>query len=227
MSRLDDFLARVHQGPGGEFSAGVFNPWADHDPRHDVSIDAPAIRLHQLARYLEARLVTAKVALIAEAPSYAGAKFCGVAMCCERMMLAEPPMSPSAFFEGAKQRTSQPQVGLHNDEGMLERTASIVWKTMVQAGFGPHEFVNWNAFAWHPHEPGLPLTNRTPTPRELMAGLPVLHSFLEAFPGVKVVAVGQVCQRTLEKLAVPAVGVRHPSYGGAPEFRAGIEALAV
>lgn len=224
-SSLDAFFRLLEQGPGLPDSAPVFNPWGQTDLQYDLSADAPNIRSAQLRRYFETRLRRAKIALIAEAPSYAGAKFCGIAMCCERMLLAEGADYDSAFFEGPKARTSAPTPGLHNDDGMLERTASIVWKTMGQAGFHPHEFVNWNAFAWHPHEPGNPLTNRTPTPAELQAGLPVLHAFLDLFPSVKVVAVGQVCQRTLASLNVPAHPVRHPSYGGASEFRAGIVAL--
>ena len=224
MSALDTFFDLLQHSPQSAQGA-VFNPWRDVDPVHDVGPDAPRVRRDQLRRYLEQRLNRARIALIAEAPSYAGAKFCGIAMCCERMLLAEPPLADSAFFDGEKQRTSRITPALHNEEGMLERTASIVWKTMGQAGFHPHEFVNWNAFAWHPHEPGLPLTNRTPTPRELQQGLPVLHAFLKVYPKVKLVAVGQVCQRTLASLEVRAHGVRHPSYGGAPEFRAGIQAL--
>ena len=223
MPSLDTFFELLERGPVG--ASAVFNPWGESDPIYDLTPNAPAIRRDHLRRYLESRLTRAKIALIAEAPSYAGAKFCGIAMCCERMMLAEPPLADSAFFEGTKTRTSRPMPALHNDEGMLERTASIVWKTMAQAGYQPHEFVNWNAFAWHPHAPAQPLTNRTPTPHELQLGLPLLQAFLALFPDVKRVAVGKVCQHTLASLKIEATGVRHPSYGGAPAFRAGIEAL--
>ncbi len=223
MRQLKAFMEQVCAGPG--LACGnVFNPWGQMDAVHDLDATAPRIRAHHLERYLEARIGRARIALIAEAPSYAGAKFCGIAMCCERMILAEGG-DGSAFFEGAKQRTSRVAAGLHNEAGMLERTASIVWKTMAQAGVAPYEFVNWNAFAWHPHEAGRMLTNRTPTPAELQAGLPVLRAFIEMFPDITLVAVGQVCQRTLASLGIANIGVRHPSYGGAPEFRAGIEAM--
>ncbi|MEY3200998.1 MAG: hypothetical protein RIR70_548 [Pseudomonadota bacterium] len=222
--QLDAFMALLARGPGPEFE-GVFNPWAAQDEAHDIGPQAPLIRRDQLMRYLRARFFRARIALIAEAPSYAGAKFCGIAMCCERMMLSEGAVQDSAFFEGPKSRTSLVTPGLSNQDGVLERTASIVWKTMSHAGFHPYEFVNWNAFAWHPHEIGKPLTNRTPTRAELEAGLPVLRAFLALFPKVKVVAVGQVCQRTLSSLGIAAYPVRHPSYGGAPEFRDGMMAL--
>lgn len=224
-ARLEAFLDLLVRGPGLSAAERVFNPWSQHDPLHDISREAPAIRLDNLRRYLAGRMDSARAALIAEAPSYAGAKFCGIAMCCERMMLAEPSGAASAFFDGEKRRTSRAAPGLHNDAGMLERTASIVWKTMAEGGYAPHEWVTWNAFAWHPFEAGNGLTNRTPTPRELQAGLPVLRAFLDCFPHAKRVAVGQVCQRTLASLGIEAHGVRHPSYGGAPEFRQGVAAL--
>ena len=69
----------------------------------------------------------------------------------------------------------------------------------------------WNAFAWHPHEPGKPYSNREPTPEELRKGLPVLRGVLSHFAGVPVVPVGRKAEETLMVLKVKAMPwVRHP-----------------
>ena len=84
----------------------------------------------------------------------------------------------------------------------------------------------WNAFAWHPHDAGDPYSNRRPTRAELEAGLPVLRAVLNHFRGVPVVPVGQVAGETLSKLGVETHPlVRHPAYGGANEFRRGLQTL--
>lgn len=216
----------LERGPDLPAAAPVFNPWRQVDAQYDLSDKAPRIRRDQLRRYLSERQGRAKLLLIAEAPSYCGAKFCGIAMCCERLLLREGAMAgDSAFFDGPKMRTSRPDPALKNAEGWLERTASIVWETMAGAGFHPYEWVTWNAFAWHPHEAGRVLTNRTPTTREIEAGLPVLRAFLRIFPDATPIAVGRVCHQTLTQLGIAATPVRHPSYGGAPEFRAGVKRI--
>lgn len=85
----------------------------------------------------------------------------------------------------------------------------------------------WNAFAWHPHKPGVPLSNRAPTKTELGAGLYVLRGLLALFSGVAVVPVGRVAERTLAALGVATMpALRHPAMGGASQFRAGAALLA-
>jgi hypothetical protein len=55
----------------------------------------------------------------------------------------------------------------------------------------------------------------------------VLDAVLASFARAKVVAVGKVAERTLRNLGrEPDATVRHPSMGGATEFRAGLAALA-
>jgi hypothetical protein len=55
--------------------------------------------------------------------------------------------------------------------------------------------------------------------------VPVLRAFLDIFPERPILAVGQLCQRTLASLNITALAVRHPSYGGATEFRKHVHAL--
>ena len=53
----------------------------------------------------------------------------------------------------------------------------------------------------------------------------MLSHFLSLFPDAQVVAIGRVSQKTLAKLGLDAVYIRHPSYGGKSQFVRGIAAL--
>ncbi len=204
----------------------MFNPWGDHDAAHDLTAAAPRIRADHLHRYLAARLGRARVLLIAEAPSYSGAKFSGMAMTSEREVLAAFATGRGAdYFDGCFQRTSRPLPQLRNADGMLERTASIVWSAMTGHGWVPNEFVLWNAVAYHPHDAGNVLSNRAPGVAERRALRPLLEHFLELFPGVPRMAIGRICQHSLADMGIAAIPARHPSYGGAPEFRAAVAGL--
>jgi uracil-DNA glycosylase len=93
-------------------------------------------------------------------------------------------------------------------EGPAEATATIVQRTLAELGL---EALCWNVVPTHP---GTPSSNRRPTRSEVAAARPFLEQI--AF-GRRVLAVG--------RLAAEATGapyVRHPSHGGAAEFRAGL-----
>jgi uracil-DNA glycosylase len=72
----------------------------------------------------------------------------------------------------------------------------------------------WNVVPTHP---GTATSNRQPTRAEVEAGLPFLR---ELVAGRRVVAVGRVAEAVLD-----APYVRHPSHGGAADFRAGLATL--
>lgn len=227
---LDNFVTAVVAGALIPDPRAMFNPWGDHDPVHDCSPDAPQIRADHLHRYLAARLGRARVLLIAEAPSYSGAKFSGMAMTSERDVLARGAAGhgDDCFddcFDGGFRRTSRELPQLKNRDGMLERTASIVWGAMRDQRWPARDFVLWNAVAYHPHLPDQPLTNRAPSVTERRALRPLLEQFLALFPGVPRLAIGRICQASLADMGIDALPARHPSYGGAPEFRAAVSAL--
>ena len=223
---LDNFVRAVAEGALIPDHGAMFNPWGDHDPIHDLSPDAPDIRADHLQRYLAARLGRARVLLIAEAPSYSGAKFSGMAMTSERDVLAAHAGGRGdGYFSGGFRRTSRELPQLKNRDGMLERTASIVWGAMLGQGWAATDFVLWNAVAYHPHLPGQPLTNRAPSTAERRALRPLLERFLALYPGLPRLAIGRVCQQSLADMTIDALPARHPSYGGAPEFRAAVSKL--
>ncbi len=51
---------------------GVFNPWADSDPEHDIDDTGPVVRRRQLLHYLQERIGKADLLLCAEAIGYQG-----------------------------------------------------------------------------------------------------------------------------------------------------------
>ena len=145
---------------------------------------------------------------------------------CGQGLGSQPVKSPwyGDVIAGRVERTSAAAL---RPLGFNEPTATVVWSTLLAATGDARGWVNWNAFAFHPHRPGEPLSNRTPTPVERQAGRPFLAAFLRLYPGAAVIAVGRQAAASLDRLGVPNRAVRHPSMGGATRFRAGlVEALA-
>lgn len=101
--------------------------------------------------------------------------------------------------------TSERQLTGH---GPAEASATIVQRTLAELGL---EALCWNVVPTHP---GTPSSNRRPTRAEVAAARPFLE---EMGRGRPILAVG--------RLAAEATGapyLRHPSHGGAAEFRAGL-----
>jgi Uracil DNA glycosylase superfamily len=72
----------------------------------------------------------------------------------------------------------------------------------------------WNVVPTHP---GTATSNRRPTRAEVEAGVPFLHALAK---GRSPIAVGRLAESVLG-----APYLRHPSHGGAAEFRAGLATL--
>jgi uracil-DNA glycosylase len=92
--------------------------------------------------------------------------------------------------------------------GPAEASATIVQRTLAELGL---DALCWNVVPTHP---GTPTSNRPPTRVEVAAARPFLE---EMAYGRRILAVG--------RLAAEATGapyLRHPSHGGAAEFRAGL-----
>jgi uracil-DNA glycosylase len=92
--------------------------------------------------------------------------------------------------------------------GPAEATASIVRRTLAELELDP---LCWNVVPTHPGTPG---SNRRPTREEVAAARPFLE---ELARGRRILAVGR-----LAAAVTKAPYLRHPSHGGAAEFRAGL-----
>ena len=107
--------------------------------------------------------------------------------------------------------TSERQVTGH---GPAEATATIVHRVLSELEL-ENDVVLWNVVPTHP---GTATSNRRPLRSEIDAGRPFLR---ELSRSRRVVAVGRVAHAELGGRYV-----RHPSHGGAEEFRIGL-ALAI
>ncbi|WP_233801825.1 uracil-DNA glycosylase [Paraburkholderia sp. HP33-1] len=208
--------------------ANVFNPWSQTDERDQPGINAPLIRRQQLAAYLQSRQTSVKVILIAEALSCRGGRFTGIAMTSERILLGNDTKLDSCatgsdrsplpdYLPGPVTRTScRAALSRMTDReyGVYERTASVVWQTMLSNGFGPTEFALWNAFPFHPFADDDTESNRRPSNHELHATGQILTDFISLFPrSVRFVALGREAESALRShpMQPPHELVRHPT----------------
>jgi uracil-DNA glycosylase len=143
------------------------------------------VRRARLAGYLQAR-AGARFLLVGEAAGYRGARVSGIPFTSERQLTGRAPG---------------------------EASATVVHRVLAELGLA-EDVLLWNAVPTHPHRPGRPNSNRTPTRGEVAAGAPFVA---ELAHGRVVLTVGRVAQRLLG-----GAYVRHPSHGGAAGFRAAL-----
>lgn len=203
---MDDKFWERLQGFG---APDVFNPWADHDV-HDLMPDAADGRVARLQRHFAG---PTKFLLVGEAPGYRGCHFSGIPFTCEKQIAAG--IVPRVTAGRITQRIIP----------YSEASATVIWRTLYQLNIAENTKM-WNAFAWHPHVEGLPMSNRTPTPREVHEALPLLAAVVKEFRDARVIAVGAIASRMLKALDIGHYPVRHPAMGGARYFLEGMEKLA-
>jgi hypothetical protein len=211
---IAEIVGAAEMGPGAkriESRYPAFNPWADIDPLDQDTDLAPLMRRLRLWAHLS--VIKPKLLLVGEAPGYQGCHFSGVPFTNEALICAGTiPRIPAERITTREKPWSEP-------------SATIVWRTLHELGVA-EQTIMWNAYPWHPHKPGEPMSNRTPTGAELKDGLHLLSMLIRAFPEARVVAVGRNAEKALSLLGRNMdAAVRHPSMGGANEFRSGMAAL--
>jgi uracil-DNA glycosylase len=199
-------------------SPNVCNHYAQHDPGLDCR-GAADMRADNLWAYLADR-TGARIALIGEAPGYNGCRFTGIPFTCEAQLVAwgDPRYRPTSLRSNRREPSAIAvwQILFGGPiSGRLRYPAEASASTDALAS----DVALWNAFPWHPHVPGRPMTNRRPTAVEIRAGSEALALFLQWLQPERVVAVGRVAERALTALGVAATYVRHPSHGGRPSFQ--------
>jgi uracil-DNA glycosylase len=155
------------------------------------------------------------ILLVAEAPGYRGCRLSGI-----------PFVSPAILQSGA----ASGWFGLGNGwqpnsewpEIQGEASATIVWETLEEVRPLP---LLWNAFPFHPHQPGQPRSNRPPKRSELEWGRPFLHHLLQLFPIQTIIAVGNKAEQALTAWGISHSKVRHPSHGGKQAFMYGVRQM--
>ena len=147
--------------------------------------------------------------LIGEAPGWRGCHFSGIPFTSEKQIFNHEVPYVESF--GRITERLKP---------FSEPSATIVWRSLRELQI-VDKVILWNAFPWHPHKPGMPYSNRTPTRAELTGNADVLKMLLEEKDnkGARVVAIGNQADYTLRHLGVfPDRIIRHPSMGGAKLF---------
>lgn len=209
----------------------VFNPWRDYDSVLDVSEEAPRWRREQLETYLRARLKQCRYLIVAEAVGYQGGRFSGIAITCERMLLGfHNEVKPSMILPnvlGRRTSRADSPLSLNNkqrSEGFNEPTDTVVWSALLENNISTYDAILWNIFPFHPHVANQPLTNRTPTEAEIVAGgqfTKDLMTLIEEFNDRKqiICAVGRKSADILARQGIVAHALRHPANGGAKQYR--------
>jgi hypothetical protein len=202
LTQLADDLAAL---PGSD---RLFNPYVPHDD------PLAAIRRANLIRYLDdMRGFDPHTILIFEAPGYRGCALSGIPVTSERIMLKGIDKW-SLFGDGYRATSDHPQ-------GMAEMTATILWGALVENVEQPP--LIWNTVPLHPHKPGQPQSNRTPTAAEIRMGQPFIEAVLALYPVELILAVGRKAQHALGELGCDFTPLRHPSQGGKAEFVSGLK----
>jgi hypothetical protein len=206
---VERLIQRLESAPG---SALLSNPYRDGQSTHDCE-GGPAIRRANLARYLSALRAgpAPRLLLVGEAAGYQGCRFSGIAFTSEHTLL-----NHGFFGDGYRRSASR-------ERPWKEPSGSIVWETSDRLG---RPFVLWNIVPFHPHHPGEPLSNRTPTADERKLGLEYFLILRDIFPEATVIAVGRLSAERLSDAGVKNIAVRHPAYGGKKEFQEGVLSAA-
>ena len=193
----------------------VFNPYADRCPVSDLE-DAPRIRSELLGKMIEAASARALDALwIGRDFSYRGGRRTGLAF------------TDDAYLDEHAGRWGLNVRRPVHGSMVKERSAGAVWNLLSR--IESNVFL-WNVFPMHPHEPGNPFSNRAHSALERNAGRMLLEHLVLLLNPSTIIAIGNDAERTVRGLgdsvaSIRTAKVRHPSYGGQVEFRAGMRTL--
>lgn len=197
---------------GAETADDAFNEYALNCP-------ANALRRRNLRQYL--RVMAERMPdslLLMEAPGYRGCRLTGVPVTSRNLIRDGLP--ELEMFGLDRGYCDVNEAGFERIYG--EQTATIVWGTLADLRKLP--FI-WNAFPFHPHKHGQPLSNRRPRAAEIQLGTSLLQMVMRLWRFERVIAVGNVAYQSLGSAGIPSHKVRHPAHGGKNDFVAGLKRL--
>lgn len=163
-------------------SDNVFNFWNDNDEVNDLIAGAAYLRRENFRRYLEHRFDKAHILVLAKKPSFADAKFTGIPLCDESLLLGNHDcLNPEDLFHGEKLRTSSWAC----DYKLMSNKSGNdiqVWQTMKERGIPPEAWVAWNVYPFHAHQSGFPLSDREVSAEELFLCRRYTEHLLHLYP---------------------------------------------
>lgn len=195
------FVEALVEAPG---LPNLFNPYRDICSVHDTP-DSPFIRQRNFVQYLNSHLQRKSQDLwIAEAPSYRGSRRTGMPFVPEYCLEMMADRLNTKTFKKATHTPMQ-----------MPTSVKLFWQIFNELEELP---ITYNALPLHPHQPNYPLSNRTPTKRELTQHLPYLEMLIELFQPKNIIVFGRKAEYACSKLGLHPVYVRHPSQGGQKAF---------
>lgn len=189
----------------------VFNPYSDRCNLFDLP-KAANVRRKNLVSYLSAiERSGSNVIWMGRDLGYRGGRRTGLALTDESHLKDMEQCYPGSEINKAT-----------TGAAVAERTATEIWAAIRSV---PRPPLLWNVFPLHPHEPDQPLTNRKFSARELGA-VDELNRILISWLGIStIVGIGQDAAKYAADFGINVECIRHPSYGGTRDFRAGVERL--
>lgn len=196
-----DLLARTKVGEN------TFNPYSFADPANQVRRNNLILYFNQIKER------EPEVLLVGEAPGYQGCRFTGVPFCSEYLILNGIEEIGKFGKDRGYGKTKEVE------KVWKEPSATIVWGALKTL---PRLPLLWASFPFHPHKPGNPLSNRTPTREEIKSGQVFITEIIKMFGIEKIIAVGNKAHESLGELGYEVPKIRHPANGGKNLFVEGI-----
>lgn len=195
-----------------------FNPYNDFRPSYEPP-SAPDVRRNNLHNYFEHFLTTPSILILGEAPGYRGCSFSGVPFTDEQQLTAGrlPFQGRRSSSSEAEQKTNNHKSAKtpRSPEGYWEASARFFWGALSKH---TQEFLVWNIFPFHPHQPGEPLSNRKPLISETTNFIPFLERLVDQLQPKQTLAVGRFAETMLRRNKISCLPIRHPSHGGSVLF---------
>ena len=205
--RIDRFVDSIAQvGPPNDRSENVYRC---------------ATRRENLTRWLTSFIDSPSSAIfVGEAPGFNGARITGVPFTSPAIITRRQPHLWGTFEPDGVYAIPEGENCAHK-----ERAATLFWSRLSPNFTDLPRPLTWNAYPYWPTPEGASL-NRSPNESELEIGQTWLREVAELHPQSLVVAIGNNAKKVLNAIGVECCHVRHPSFGGAPDFEKGVKRIA-
>lgn len=211
MDAVDGIVEAITRIPT---SGSLFNHYVDLEPTRE-SAEAPQLRRQNLKLYLRSFVgKPLRDIWIAEAPSRYGARWSGVPFTHQENL---PDMAKLLTMEADFATPT------HSPEIRPSRTSAAIWELLSK----PMPLL-WNTVMLHPYKiKDGQIRNEETTKQQWDASRESLKLLLEAARPQRVIAIGAVAAKALQRAGIPALQVAHPGRNREKLFWADMAKLGV